>query len=221
MGYFVKRVYDKETGEEVKFQDKVYTADGQEFEFMWVDKSNEVCVWLKGDGENFFRNEADKFGLVIKEVEMPKGYDFAIYTSTMLSDDEHSIEIYNVKFHGFIEIFTKKEMCKDVEEKILATANDYALLKERDEMHDLSLILSRRYNAPYIISGNPVRVISKSCAIKVRCNPHTDYSFEWTVGNRDLIECVKNNYGFFREQVSRANFRTAYPINLDESGVEE
>ncbi len=216
MSYFINRVYNKETGKEVKFQDKVYNADGQQFEFMWADKASEVCVLLKDDGERFFRDEADKFGLVIKEIEMPTGYTFAIYTSTMLSDDEHSMEIYDVKFHGFIEIFTKKEVCKDVLEKVLAEAEDYALLKGAQECNHLSLILRRRYNSPCIISGKHVGVFSKSCAIRVRCNPHTEYGFDCTAGDKDLIECVKNNYCFFREQVSRANHRTAYPINLDE-----
>lgn len=224
MGYFVKRVYDKNTGKEVKSPDKVKDAAGNEFYFMWPESLDEVCVseTIDGKGHNDFHNvKPEEYGLIVKEVEMPNGYYFAVYTYAMLDDDVHHIEPYDVKFHGFVEIFTRKKVTKDVETKIELAAKNYAGEKENVARQELLDILRRQRSSGCYISGSPMGVISGCCAIKVVSMPHTNYNFDCAVGDKPLIECIKNNYNLFREQVSRGNYRTAYPIDLDEEGDEE
>ena len=225
MGYFIKRAYDKNTGKEVNYPDKVKDAAGNEFFFICVEKLDEVCVadTIKPERDNEYHNgKPEEYGLTVKEVEMPNGNDFAVYTYTMLVDDDvHQIEPYNVKFHGFVEIFTKKKVNKDVEGSIEAAAKDYANSKEKAVRQELLDILRRQRSSGCYLGDRPKGVISGCCAIKVVSMPHTNYNFDWTVGDKPLIECIKNNYNLFREQISRGNYRTAYPINLDEEGDEE
>lgn len=225
MGYFIKKAFDKNTGKEVNFPDKVVDAAGNEFYFRWVESLDEVCV-SETDGKDvngLHNGKPEEYGLIVKEVEMPDGYNFAIYTYTMLGDDVHHIEPYDVKFHGFIEIFTRQKLkvTNDIAEKMEEAAKNYAVEKENAVRQELLDILSRQRNSGCYLSGKSVDIISGCCAIKVGIMPHTNYNFDWAVGNTDLIECIRKRYDLFREQISRGNYRTAYPIILDEEGGEE
>lgn len=221
MGYFIKKAFDKNTGKEVNFPDKVADAAGNEFYFRWIVSLDIVCVSksINGKGQhNLLNGIAEEYGLIVREVEMPYGHNFAIYTYTMLGDDVHHIEPYDVKFHGFIEIFTKQEVTNDVVEKMEEAAKNYAVEKENAVRQEILDILSRQRNSGCYLTGTPIDVVSGYCAIKVDIMPHTNYNFNWAVGNTDLIECIRKHYNLFREQISRGNYRTAYPIILDEEG---